>query len=38
MEVRNRINPLLGAIGRIELPNMVTVPTAAPASWSGPRS
>ena len=36
MEVRNRINPLLGAIGRIELPNMYTVPYGGTGFLVGP--
>jgi len=36
MEMRNRINPLLGAIGRIELPNMVTVPYGGTGFLVGP--
>ena len=37
MEMRNRINPLLGAIGRIELPNMVTVPYGGTGFLVGPQ-
>lgn len=37
MEVRNRINPLLGAIGRIELPNMYTVPYGGTGFLVGPQ-
>lgn len=35
-EVRSRINPLLGAIGRIELPNMFTVPYGGTGFLVGP--
>jgi len=36
MEMRNRINPLLGSIGRIELPNMFTVPYGGTGFLVGP--
>jgi len=36
MEMRNRINPLLGSIGRIELPNMYTVPYGGTGFLVGP--
>jgi len=36
MEMRNRINPLLRSIGRIELPNMFTVPYGGTGFLVGP--
>jgi len=36
MEMRNRLNPLLGSIGRIELPNMFTVPYGGTGFLVGP--
>ncbi len=35
-DVRGRINPLLGAVGRIELPNMVSVPYGGTGFLVGP--